>query len=1110
MSEQCENRNPLMRDGTSQQQRLIAALLPSYVAVDERSMSDLIEFANKFATQIQFYNDVDKKNGDWQDFFLNQVIDQSTEKTEPHYALFIAFLELFKLAQEDLNTITKRHLEFYYKDVLRLESNAEIPDQVFVIFELAQGVATDILQKDTGLNAGDDALGNERVYNTEKDVALNTSQAQEFKALFYNKNNDGRLYASPIANSANGLGEPIETPEPKWRTFGAIANPAVPFSSPQADRPQAKVGFALASPTLFLGEGNRVVTITLNVNSTTGLSNSDLVNAFEVMFTGETEWILPSPDGSKVPVDTTYLGPSGSNTIILQRTITEDQPAIVAYDDTVFQERFSTKWPIAKILLNTNNPATNYIYGKLKGLVINSADVKVDVDNVKNLIVQNDQATLDASKPFRPFGIRPILTSAFYVGSQEVFRKQVSSVNLNITWKGLPDDSRGFSGYYRNYIPASNNNKRKNNLYRANISILDGRVWKPLISQSSSLARLFEPLPLTVISASVPISFGFGTFISTPSPLTSFASTTLEQKLQPFRQIKIQNSNLANVPADPDLGEIEEFTNETEKGFLRLELANADFGHNDYQVSYATQAINAATTGDTAAYPLPNEPYTPLISELSLDYTSSNSFSLVSTPASETQEEFDNRVDQFFHVLPFGVSEQHPFLLNNTAFVSLVPEFQDEGTLYIGFENMVVPQNLSMLIKVAEGSANPDLPVQPVKWSYMVNNEWYTFPERGILSDGTNGLLTSGVITFEIPKTLNSDNTALPENLTWIKASVENNSGAVCDIISIQTQAVVAAFVNNGNDPAHFNSALPAESITSLVNSDADIASVSQPYASFGGRAAEEDTAFFVRISERLRHKNRVVNIWDYEHLILEKFPDIYKVKCINHTRYISENDINELAPGNVSLAVVSNLRNQNAVDVLQPKTSLITLSKIHDTIKKINPPCAEVFVKNPIYEEIVVHFNVRFREGIDAGFFANQLNDEIVAFLAPWAFETAEIFFGGRIDASVILNFVEERPYVDYVTCFQMDQITGSTTLTNIDEAVATTSASILTSAASHFINVLETDDCECEDNVVGSNLISEDCGCEDVVVEEQPTLGVGGGDIGGDFVVGAPDNGN
>ena len=75
------------------------------------------------------------------------------------------------------------------------------------------------------------------------------------------------------------------------------------------------------------------------------------------------------------------------------------------------------------------------------------------------------------------------------------------------------------------------------------------------------------------------------------------------------------------------------------------------------------------------------------------------------------------------------------------------------------------------------------------------------------------------------------------------------------------------------------------------------------------------------------------------------------------------------------------------------------------------------VRVKNAHYVQVKLRFAVRFLPGYNEGYFKQYLNDELNRFMSPWAFEEgAEIEIGGRIYANVIINFIEERPYVDYV----------------------------------------------------------------------------------------------
>ncbi|HLV31488.1 MAG TPA: hypothetical protein VKY57_07975, partial [Chitinispirillaceae bacterium] len=90
------------------------------------------------------------------------------------------------------------------------------------------------------------------------------------------------------------------------------------------------------------------------------------------------------------------------------------------------------------------------------------------------------------------------------------------------------------------------------------------------------------------------------------------------------------------------------------------------------------------------------------------------------------------------------------------------------------------------------------------------------------------------------------------------------------------------------------------------------------------------------------------------------------------------------------------------------------------------------------------------------------------------WAYDTqVDISFGGKIRKSAILNFVEERPYVDYVTCFKMNQVISrngsvhTNIKSDIEIAEGSTSRSLLVSyydeksGVKHHIQSPAT--CEC-----------------------------------------------
>lgn len=113
------------------------------------------------------------------------------------------------------------------------------------------------------------------------------------------------------------------------------------------------------------------------------------------------------------------------------------------------------------------------------------------------------------------------------------------------------------------------------------------------------------------------------------------------------------------------------------------------------------------------------------------------------------------------------------------------------------------------------------------------------------------------------------------------------------------------------------------------------------------------------------------------------------------------------------------------------------------------------VHVVNPYYERIAVGGVAHFREGYDQGIYQNQLWQDITNGLTPWQRGEKDIHFGGRIHSSVILNLVEELPYVDYISEFTVTHYIGpdDTAGKQVDEVIATSNRSILVSNTTHTI---------------------------------------------------------
>jgi hypothetical protein len=417
---------------------------------------------------------------------------------------------------------------------------------------------------------------------------------------------------------------------------------------------------------------------------------------------------------------------------------------------------------------------------------------------------------------------------------------------------------------------------------------------------------------------------------------------------------------------------------------------------------------NVIDNSDKFQAVIPNEPWTPVMKSISLDYT-----------ATATAANID-----LIHLYPYDGTFK-PEELEQGAM--LFPSFCDEGSFYIGLEALVPGSNLSMLLQFAEATADTESGIEKPVWYYLENNRWKQMREGfEILQDETHGLTTSGIVKFSIPGNITKNNTILPGELYWLRVSVPCNTVSVSELTGIHAQAVKVSFTNEErNDKLRLDTALPAGSISKLRDADPSVSKILQPYDAFGGRQPENEGHFYVRVSELLRHKNRAIQKFDYERLVLEHFPSVYKTKCINHTyglnahKYVNDFTI---APGYVLVAVIPDMTKLKASGSLEPKVPVSMIEEIEVTLKKITSPFVRLKVMNPRYEKVNLCIRVKLLAGKDEVYYKEKLNLDIRNFLAPWAIgEFEKLSFGQPVYRSDIIKFLETREYVDYIIDLHM-----------------------------------------------------------------------------------------
>ncbi|MEZ5039255.1 MAG: hypothetical protein R2828_05170 [Saprospiraceae bacterium] len=450
---------------------------------------------------------------------------------------------------------------------------------------------------------------------------------------------------------------------------------------------------------------------------------------------------------------------------------------------------------------------------------------------------------------------------------------------------------------------------------------------------------------------------------------------------------------------------------------------------------------------------LPKEPYTPTLKSISIDYKAKAVM-------------IDNQHDiTLIHLYPYqNTSRTENIELGPT----LLPTFTDEGTLFIGLENLRPGATLQLLFQLAEATADSESFRAEVEWAYLAGNRWLPL-RKGfeILSDATEGLTTSGVVRISLPRAIsNQGNTIMPtfedKPLFWLKVSAADHVESVSETIDVHAQAALANYAPmSNNDPNRVGKVVEPGKIAKPAQPDFNIKKVNQPYESFGGRLQEVEGHLYTRISEQLRHKGRSVELFDFEHLVLEAFPEIFKCKCISHTLGLSANDFRrdlEVAPGFIVLAVVPDLTKLKSGDFMEPKVSLSLLSKIKTFIQTRVSAFARIRVMNPRFEKIKVDVKVRLKKGRDIPFYTQQLKTDLQQFLAPWHLgDASKITFGQHIMYSDVLHFIEKLPYIDFISDLKLY---GEEDVNNqVQIVVPRTARSVLTGG--EICIEVDTEDC-------------------------------------------------
>jgi hypothetical protein len=1030
MAEERIVQNLIRRLGQSQPERSAPELREHFANIDERDPRRLFEFATRLAPLVRFYGPDDNPAGDWTPFFrphdTGRVIDGAGHVT-PHLALFGAFLQMYEQARGVMNRLTAAHLAFFYERVLGFSPRPALPDRAHLLVEPKNNAAPVRIGPGHRLTAGKGPQG-ERLYAPVAESVVRGARVVSLRSLFV----DGRraVQMAPIANSADGLGGEWDPSRAQhWNAFGS------------ASLPHAPLGFAIASPVLRMAEGQRTITCLLRLDHV----DVEALNAegppFDAYVTGTRGWLGPYRPASSVE----------GGALALTFGVAPEEPAVVDYDAAIHGLSYTPEAPVVQFLFRGGDRGASL--ESVERAVVRGTRVRVSVSGITSLALASDAGPLDPKRAFLPFGPLPDRGSRFLVESAEALSKKLSALTVRVRWLGVPSFATQYKDYSSRTYTADD--------FTAAVWFRDAAGWEV----RASAVPLFDTGP----DGWVEFRFD-ATGVVPPSTsnkgrqVHALGSHQDKWARQAEREVfgLSHSSAMSAHRATFDRSRIERYldarTSEPPRGAITFTL-NRDFLHETYRRRTIENAF-----ADKDKRVVLREPYTPNAQGIELEYTASTAETDVSAA---TLEAFSQPDVAFFHVDAFGQRREHGYRRARMPFVGssqvpLVPTHPFEGELLIGLEGVAARDTISLLIQAAEATADPDLPPAQVEWAALCDNDWKPLRPEELIADGSREFRRSGVVSLVIPREATTVHTVMPSGMTWLRAAVAEHSRATCQLVAVEASALEAVRV--APEAAADHVALAPGSIAKLKTPLAGIKSVKQPYVSIGGRPTESPSALYVRASERLRHKDRAITAWDYERLVLEAFPAVHRVKCVPHAR-----DGAWLAPGHVLLVVVPDLRNRLAqatagdhprdptepvpIDLLQPRVDIDTLTSIQAYLRERCGSQIDVHVKNPLYQKVRLAFEVKFARGRDFHYHRRRLSNDILRFLSPWAFEGASrVSFGGVVFRSVLLDFVEELDYVDYLLSFRMFTESAGV-MAETAEAVPARPDAILVSDVEHSI---------------------------------------------------------
>lgn len=1019
---------------------------------------------------------------------------ESVKKSKyPDTTLIRTFTQLLQNQQDKINSLTEKHLEFYYKDILKQVNAKAVADSVYANITLADDASYLVkLEPKTLFNAGQDENDIPIEFALDELTYLNTASISKTFTLLKETDDDtlSQLYLKHIETPTEVITNEDDIVE-SWPTFGA---------DNATKGMQQSMSIIYGSPILYLTSGTRTIDVTMHHAAITDIS-AQFKKAKYYLSTQE-EWLQVYLEKDYPKINSSDTGQS----ITFRFVLAPDVPEIVPFSEEA--EQLQSSWPLLKFefdqFLDLKAPP-----------IVQSVSFTATVEGFKNVLLYNDNGNLGEDVPFQLFGPIANQGANFMVGSTEIFSKQLDWLRLGYKWDNLPKEFDSYykqynsflkkdciepkeesKGFFRSFFSKSNKSLKPtetikarelecpfNNLFfRVDFKSLKDGGWSNALFKKeyyddNKTYKIYQrdkhcKLSITPEANETKDTRDSLLLFSTKGEKCQTTNASFFTYYRESAQEKKEE-----LKAFPELQTKSlELNASTIAGFVSMtlntltykdcEFEPLGFGNDIYAqvVSYITleNAKNISEDAETDNVEvLPNPPYIPTVADFNVAYKSSSTYCFDGTKDDSTYpiEVYYQTPFETYKIYELGddIPKSAPDLAiatdkteNQIDGLALYPTFKAAAALYLGFEKMMAPAPLDLYFEMITSQqigkeAGTNGPV--ITYNALGNTGWV---QHKILSDSTRSLMCSGLLRLDIPKPILTKHKSMSDKFSWLSLSITSDPSKMANTAYLNTNGL--KLTRAGNDWAQSTKTpeIAASVITGPVNEIQSFDSILQPFDSFGGHAATNQKQLNDRVSLRIRNKDRMVSSADYYDTITSYFNQIY---------YIKPQRDHQL--GTTKLQVVRAVSGLKAPGAFLPSVDPCLLAQVQEFAIEKSAPFAQVETTNFGLEFIRLRVTVTVTNNYEFAAIAQNLSRKLRLYLSPWiSDQQKQIIIDSGLSAAQISEFVLNVQGVNVVSKIEYasnshgDQFDPATTVyKQLTDSIKAVNGFLYVSSESHLI---------------------------------------------------------